>query len=132
MNPITTLSPAQLRHAADLQERIQSLQAELNQLFGGEDGSAARKGRLSEEGRAAIAAGARARWARGHKRRRKLSPEGLANIRAGVAKRVAARAQGSVVEARPKRKFSAAGRARLSSLAKARWARAHKEGKSTL
>ena len=34
MNLITSLSPAQLRRAADIQERIQSLQAELSRLLG--------------------------------------------------------------------------------------------------
>jgi hypothetical protein len=135
MNSITNLSPVQLRHAADIQERILALQQELNQLFGGEAEPTPDKRRLSPEGGAAIIAGAKARSAkpRDGRRKRRLSPEGLAAIRAGVAKRVAARAgQGAPSYPARKRNFSAAGRARLSALAKARWAKARKEGKSRL
>lgn len=134
MNPITTLSPAQLRQAADIQERIQSLQSELSQLLGGEVESGPKKRGMSAAGRAAVGAAARARWAklRGTGRKRKLSAEGLANIRAGVAKRMAARAGAQSVQPARKRNFSAAGRARLSALAKARWAKARKAGRATL
>ena len=38
---ITTLSPTQLRKAADIQEKIQSLQEELGQLLGAEVSSPA-------------------------------------------------------------------------------------------
>jgi hypothetical protein len=58
-----------------------------------------------------------------------MSAQGLANIRAGVAKRMAA--QGKAVQ-KPKRKVSAAGRAALSAAAKARWAKVKKAGKSRL
>jgi hypothetical protein len=34
MNALTTLTPKQLRRAADLQERIQTLKAELEQILG--------------------------------------------------------------------------------------------------
>jgi hypothetical protein len=34
MNSITNLTPGQLRKAADIQEKIQSLQSELNQILG--------------------------------------------------------------------------------------------------
>lgn len=59
---------------------------------------------------------------------RKMSAEGLANIRAGVAKRMAA--QGKVQK--PKRRMSAAGRAAVAAAMRARWAKAKKEGKSRL
>ena len=59
----------------------------------------------------------------------KMSAEGLANIRAGVAKRMAAQAKAS---RKPTKKISAAGKAKLSALAKARWAKAKKAGKATL
>jgi hypothetical protein len=146
MNSLSNLSPAQLRQAADIQERILALQGELNQLLGvgGEPaptpiagGSAPKPGKrnLSAAGRAAIIAGAKARWAkeRAEPPKRRLSAQGLANIRAGVAKRVAAQAtEGESAKPAPKRNFSAAGRARLSALAKARWATARKEGRATL
>jgi hypothetical protein len=134
MNPITSLSPAQLRQAADIQERILSLQRELSELLGGEAESLPGKRRLSAEGRAAIAAGARARWARikGTGRKRKMSAEGRADIQAGVRKRMASRAEGRGAEPARKRKFSSESRARLSALTRARWARARKAGKTTL
>jgi hypothetical protein len=99
-------TPQQFRRAADLQEKIQSLQEQLGQLLGAPAQPATR------------APG-----------KRKLSAEGLANIRAGVRKRMAARAK---TARQPKRKFSAAGRARLSALAKARWAKTKREGRSRL
>jgi hypothetical protein len=130
------ISPRQLRKAADLQERIQSLQKELGQLLGGPAETAAtkapkKKRKMSAAGRARIAAAAKARWAKIKRTapKKKLSAQGLANIRAGVAKRMAAR--GKSVQ-KPKRKLSAAGRARLVALAKARWAKVKKAGKSKL
>jgi len=146
MNGITSLSPQQLRKAADIQERIQTLLAELNEVLGSPAESIAteapkngrrKRRRMSAAGRAAIAAAARAKWARlkgtpapeEHARRkgRKLSAQGLANIRAGVAKRMAA--QGRAVQ-KPKIRRSAAWRAAVSAAAKARWAKAKRAGKS--
>ena len=140
------ITPQQLRKAADIQEKIQSLQEELGQLLGGEISISAqttealkKKRKMSAAGRAAIRAAQKARWAKikgtapsaklALKPKRKMSAQGLANIRAGVAKRMAA--QGKPVQ-KPKRKFSAAGRAALSAAAKARWAKAKKAGKSRL
>jgi hypothetical protein len=131
------VTPQQLRKAADLQEKIQSLQEELGQLLGGSGTAetatieAPKKRRMSAAGRARIAAAARARWAKikGTAPKRKMSAQGLANIRAGVAKRMAA--QGKAIQ-KPKRKMSAAGRAALSAAAKARWAKAKRAGKSRL
>jgi hypothetical protein len=139
------ITPAQLRKAADIQERIQSLQGQLGQLLGGEISTAAqptqapRKYKFSAAARAKMRAAQKARWAKikgtapsakpEKKAKRKMSAQGLANIRAGVAKRMAA--QGKPVQ-KPKRKFSAAGRAALAAAAKARWAKAKKAGKSTL
>jgi hypothetical protein len=128
-------TPTQLRKAADIQEKIQSLQEEPGELLGGPDETAAaeapKKRRMSAAGRARIAAAARARWAKikGTAPKRKMSAQGLANIRAGVAKRMAA--QGKAIQ-KPKRKMSAAGRAALSAAAKARWAKAKRAGKSRL
>ena len=67
------------------------------------------KRKMSAAGRARIAAGARARWAR---------------IKGTKSANVSARA--------PKRKMSAAARARLSAIAKARWKKSRALGKSTL
>jgi hypothetical protein len=107
------LTPRQLRQAADIKERIDALESKLNELFGGE-----------------VSAAPQATEA--PKKKRKLSARGLANIRAGVAKRMAA--QGEALAAKPvrKRKLTAAGRAALSAAAKARWAKAKKAGKVRL
>ena len=74
---ITSLSPDQLRQAADLQEQIQGLREQLNQLLGGElpaapvavevpepaaGPSKARK-KFSAKTRAKMAAAQKARWA---------------------------------------------------------------------
>jgi hypothetical protein len=139
-------TPQQLRKAADIQEKIQSLQEELGQLLGGDVSTPAQsteapttKRKMSAAGKAAIRAAQKARWAKikgtgpsvkpVRKAKRKMSAQGLANIRAGVAKRMAA--QGKAVQ-KPKKKFSAAARAALSAAIKARWAKAKKAGKTTL
>jgi hypothetical protein len=138
-------TPTQLRKAADIQEKIQSLQEELGQLLGGEVSTPApttpapKKYKFSAAARAKMRAAQKARWAKikgtspaakpAPKAKRKMSAKGLANIRAGVAKRMAA--QGKPVQ-KPKKKFSAAGRAALSAAAKARWAKAKKAGKTSL
>jgi len=57
--------------------------------------------------------------------KRKMSAQGLANIRAGVAKRMAA--QGKAVK-KPSRKMSAEGLANIRAAQKARWAKAKKAG----
>jgi|SRR4051812_30884527 hypothetical protein len=138
---ITDLTPSQLRNAADIQEKIQGLQKELNSILGGEipipatvNGEAPKR-KMSAAGRARIAAAAKARWAkiRGTSgkpaKKSKLSAQGLANIRAGVLKRMKNQAKAT---SKPKREMSAAGRARLSALAKARWKNARAAGKGTL
>jgi hypothetical protein len=102
-------TPQQLRKAANIQEKIQSLQKELVDLLGGPAETVAAKG----------------------PRKRKLSAAGLANIRAGVRKRMMAQKKGKVAR-KPRRKMSAAAKARLSALAKARWAAAKKAGKARL
>lgn len=56
-------------------------------------------------------------------RKRKLSAEGLANIRAGVAKRMAAQGKAPAAKPARKHKMSAAGRAAISAAAKIRWAK---------
>jgi len=101
-----TATPKQLRKAADIQEKIQSLQEELGQLLGGEvptpaqSTDAPRKYKFSPAARARMRAAQKARWAKikgaapsakaARKPKRKMSAQGLANIRAGVAKRMAA------------------------------------------
>jgi hypothetical protein len=110
MNSIITLSPQQLRRAANVKEKIDSLQRELANILG--DGSptignnSSRSGRkLSSAARARISAAAKKRWA---------------NIRR------------SKLAAAPKRSMSAATKARLAAVARARWKRAKAEGKTAL
>ena len=98
------ITPKQLRKAADIQEKIQSLQEELGQLLGGFEAPAIetprrpKKRKMSAAGRAAIAAAARARWARikgtapsakpAKKAKRKLTPAMKAALeRAWAARR---------------------------------------------
>jgi hypothetical protein len=110
------LTPTQLRKAANIKERIDALQSELNEILGGEASAPAepneapkKKWKMSRAGRARIAAAAKARWAK---------------------------IKGTTASVKPakkaKRKFTAAGRAALSAAAKARWAKAKKAGKSRL
>ena len=137
---ITTLSPQQLRKAADIQEKIQSLQKELGQLLGGgvstpaQPTEAPKKWKFSAAARARMRAAQKARWAKikgtTPKKKGKMSARGLANIRAAQKARWAKVKAGKVQK--PKRKLSAAGRARLAALAKARWAKVKAAGKSRL
>jgi hypothetical protein len=125
MNSITTLTPQQLRAAADVKERIDGLQNELNSILGGEDPVPAQ---------AAIEAPKMPR--KGRRKRRKLSPEGRAAISAAAKARWAALRVGKVTAAeheqpvKRKRNISAAGRRAMSLAGKRRWAKAKRAGKS--
>ena len=113
MNSITNLTPQQLRHAADIQERILALQDELNGLI---------EPAPSYAGAAPSG-------------KRRLSAEGLANIRAGARKRWAKVGRwNGVSEMQPKRrrKMSAAGRAAIAARMKKRWAAAKRAGRNAL
>jgi hypothetical protein len=116
MNSIIGLTAKALRKAADLQERILSLQEELGQLLGGEAATPAqptqapkKKWKFSAASRAKMRAAQKARWAKIRGTTASASPEH-----------------------QPKGKMSAAGRAAISAAAKARWAKARKAGKSRL
>jgi hypothetical protein len=144
------ITPTQLRKAADIQERIQSLQEELGQLLGGEVSTPAqrneapRKRKFSAAARARMRAAQKARWARikgiapeaepAQKPKRKMSAQGLANIRAGVAKRMAAQARAGATKPvkKVKKHFSAAARAALAAAIRARWAKVKAAGKTRL
>ncbi|HUB87313.1 MAG TPA: hypothetical protein VMB22_05435 [Verrucomicrobiae bacterium] len=107
---ITNLSATQLRRAADIKDKIESLQGELGQLLDSraQAGSAPRRQyKMSAAGRARIAAAARARWAK-VKGKKSASPT------------------------KSKRKMSAAARAKIAAAAKARWAKAKAQGKKSL
>ena len=113
MNSIQNLTPQQLRNAAEIQERILELQAELAQVLdsgvGGGVSAPIKKRQLSAQGLANIRAGARKRWG-------KLKSD----------KPVTGEAQA------PRRKMSAAGKARIAAALKARWAAAKKAGRNAL
>jgi len=127
-------TPKQLRKAANIQEKIQSLQSELNSILGGSDETVAIKAprrMVSAAGRARMRAAQIARWAKikvtAPKKKGKLSARGLANIRAAQIARWA-----KIKGTAPKKKFTAEGRARMAALAKARWAEVKAAGKSRL
>jgi hypothetical protein len=106
---LINLTPAQLRHAADLKEKIESLQAELGRLHGAPAivAVAAKRGgrKISAAGLARIRAGQKARWARVN----------------GANGATLGRPPGK----RGPRKMSAAARAAIGAAARARWARFH-------
>jgi hypothetical protein len=139
------ITPTQLRKAADIQEKIQELQNELGQLLGGEVPTPAqpaetpKKYKFSVASRAKMRAAQKARWAKikgtgpsakpSKKAKRKMSAEGLANIRAGVAKRMAAQGK-AVNKPKQKRKMTAAWRAALERAWEARRAKGKAAAKS--
>ena len=130
-------------------EQIQSLQKELGQLLGGSGPvetpatEAPKKRKVSAAGIARIVAATKARWARVKaakggaeataKPKRRFSAQAIANIRAGVAKRMAAQGKAATKPAaKSKRSFSAAHKAALVAAAKARWAKAKAQRKTRL
>ena len=113
MNSTTNLTPQQLRHAADIQERILALQDELNGIMGTAPSYA-------------VAAPSS---------KRRISPEGLDNIRAGARKRWAKVRGGNGAAEKPtkrKGRMSAAGRAAIAARMKKRWAAAKRAGRNAL
>jgi len=129
---IPTLTPRQLRKAADLKERIDALQNELNELLGGE---------VPAPVQAAIEAPERPKNGSRRKKRKKVSAEGRANIAAAQRARWAARRmakEGAKVAAEPeqpvkrKRRISRALREARSAAMKAMWAKARRAGRSRL
>jgi hypothetical protein len=107
---LNALSAEDLRRAAEIKEKIDSLQNELVKILGSDSVRSTRQGgtrRMSADARARIAAGARARWAE------------VRGTRPPVAKKA-------------KMKRSAAVRARLAAIAKERWKKAKAAGKTTL
>jgi hypothetical protein len=131
-NTLLNLSPATLRRAADLKERIDTLNSELASIIGRGDSVSLnpqplppKNGRrqMSAAGRARIAAAARARWAKIHAAKGNGSSSASGNnsslnLQPSSLKR--------------KRRMSAAGRAKIAAAAKARWAKAKAAGKTSL
>jgi hypothetical protein len=103
---ISNLSSKQLRRAATIKEKIDSLQSELDRLLGSSTPSVSNGRRtMSASARAKIAAAQKARWAK---------------------------AKGKKTAKTGRRKMSAAARAKIAAAAKARWAKAKAAGKRSL
>ena len=112
MSNLLSLTPNQLRLAADLKEKIEALNTELASILGATasvSAKAPKKRGMSAAGRAAVAAAQKARWAK---------------IKSG---KPAVKAP-----AKKKRTMSAAARAKIAAAAKARWAKAKAAGKKKL
>jgi hypothetical protein len=114
MNSITNLTSKQLRQAANLKDKIESLEKRIGKLLGSPSKPVAevkpkKRRKMSAAGRARIAAAARARWAKLKGKETSVKPVKKA-----------------------KRKMSNAARAKISALAKARWAKAKAAGKTKL
>src|SRR5271154_6906808 len=111
MSSITNLSVQQLRKAATLKEKIQSLEKELGQLLGSTavpgvaTGSKKKKFKMSAAAKAKISAAAKARWAK---------------------------IKGKTSAPKTRSKMSPAARKKLSAMAKARWAKIKAAGKKKL
>ena len=111
---ITSLSVQQLRRAADIKEKLETLEQELGQILGSptkpvSEAEPKKKRKMSAAGRARIAAAQKARWAKSKGKKFSVKPVKKA-----------------------KRKMSAAARAKISAAAKKRWAKAKAAGKSRL
>jgi hypothetical protein len=118
---ITNVTPAQLRQAADLQEKIVQLQSELAAVLGNEVEAVpvakpAKKVGMSAAGRARIAAAQKARWAK---------VKG-AKAKPGAFKAVVKALIGAK-SVKKTHKMSAAGRAKIAAGQKARWAKINAE-----
>ncbi len=108
---MTNLSASQLRRAASIKHKIESLQKQLARLLTSAAGAAAprKRRKMSAAGRRKIAAAARARWAK---------VKGWKSAAKPVKK--------------ARRKMSAAARAKIAAAARARWKKAKAAGKKTL
>jgi hypothetical protein len=106
---IPNLSAIQLRRAAEIKERIDSLQTELDGLIESSGSpKPTSKRTMSAGARARIAAAQKARWA-------KVKGEKV-----------------DQADQKGKRKMSAAARAKIAAAAKARWAKTKAAGKKSL
>ena len=149
---LSNLTAAQLRQAAGIAEKIDTLNAELSALLGSSETTVSlpgkrgpKKGGMSATGRARIAAAQKARWVKAKAQqpeatkaekpaKRKMSAAGRAAIiaaqKARWANAKAAKAEAKVEPKPGKRTMSAAGRLAISKAAKARWAKAKAEKQS--
>jgi hypothetical protein len=118
MSNLLSLTTVQLRHAADLKEKIEALNKQLASILGTPASTSAKgpkKSKMSVAGRAKIVAAQKARWAKVKTAKPAVKP---------VKPAVKAPAK--------RKKMSAAAKAKLSAMAKARWAKIKKAGKKSL
>ena len=111
MSNLLSLTSTQLKRAADIKDKISTLEKELVSILGATIAASTavpkKKSKMSAAGRAKIAAAQKARWAK---------------VKISTAKPVV----------KKKSTMSAAGRAKIAAAAKARWAKAKAAGKSKL
>jgi len=111
-NLLSSLTTTQLRHAADLKEKIEALNKELASILGASTPAPAKvrkKGKMSAAGRASVAKAQKARWAK-----------------------IKGAKSAAKAPAKKKRTMSAAAKAKISAAAKARWAKVKASGKKSL
>jgi hypothetical protein len=134
---ITNLTTSQLRRILAIKQQIEALQGQIDSIAGG-DGEvpapatekAIMKHRRSAAVRARMAASQRARWAKIKGTGERKSRSRL--ITAARAVIIAGKKGGAEAFKKKDRRSSPAARARLAAAAKARWAKARAEGKTTL
>ena len=115
---ILNLTPTELRHAADLKERIAGLESQLAGIIyvGGKTNKPAHAPQLAKPAK------------------RKMSPAHKAKIRAAQKLRWAKvnGTKAKPVAKKARRKMSAAGRAAIAAAARVRWVKAKAAGKTSL
>ena len=114
MNMTSSLTPQQLRQAADLKEKISGLEKQLAGILGADSQVQSKLKTRSAAAKAATSAKMKAAWAK-----RKAKAAGQPVQTAAPVKKA-------------KRTMSAAAKARISEAAKARWAKAKAAGKTKL
>ena len=119
MSNLLSLSSAQLKRAADLKDKIETLNKELSSILGSSPATTTKpstshpqKRKMSAGAKAKIAAAQKARWAKVNAK--KSSPKA------------------EVKPAKKKSTMSAEGRAKIAAAARARWAKAKAAGKKSL
>ena len=118
---LASLTASQLRHAANLKEKIEALNQQLTLLLGTSAPvtvkMSKKKRGMSATGRAKVAAAQKARWAK---------------VAAERDLKQTSRDNKKIRHQKPKRKMSAAAKAKISAAAKARWAKIKATGKKSL
>ena len=112
---ITNLSAIDLRRAAEIKDRIEALQSELNNIL------------FEDSGTRTVARSSGASYGS-----RRMSAAGLARIRAAQKARWARFRADKGPAPVPKRRMSAAARAKIAAVARERWRKAKASGRNAL